>query len=69
MNDSQLQILLCPECRKPLRSVPDFREALVCPVCGMIYPVCDDIPFLFKEAALPAASPWQEQAETAREYL
>lgn len=49
---SLLEILVCPNCRSPLR-VDDAASELVCtnPQCGLAYPVRDDIPVLLIDEA------------------
>lgn len=52
---SLLEILACPQCRSPLRS-DEAAEELVCvgEMCGLAYPVRDDIPVLLVEEARSA---------------
>ena len=47
-----LKIIVCPDCHGDLREGDD---ELVCTVCGLAYPVRDDIPVLLvDEARKPA---------------
>jgi uncharacterized protein YbaR (Trm112 family) len=43
-----LDIVRCPDCRGVLAPV---AEELVCQVCGLAYPVRDDIPVLLVDEA------------------
>ena len=47
-----LEILACPKCHAPLRA-EDAASELVCTsdVCGLAYPVRDDIPVLLIDEA------------------
>jgi uncharacterized protein len=40
-----LDILVCPDCKGSL-TVDYDNEELICNVCGLIYPVRDDIPIM-----------------------
>ena len=52
-----MDILVCPECKSEL-NVDEPNEELICTVCGLIYPVRDDIPvMLVDEARRPEAAP------------
>jgi uncharacterized protein YbaR (Trm112 family) len=44
-----LDILACPRCKGPLGQ---SGEDLVCPACGLKYPVRDGIPVLLVEEAI-----------------
>lgn len=44
-----LDILACPKCKGPLEASGDN---LVCPACGLKYPVRDGIPVLLVEEAI-----------------
>ena len=47
-----LEILVCPECKAPVRLVKD-GAALRCEKCRRVYPIKDDIPvMLVDEAAI-----------------
>jgi uncharacterized protein len=50
-----LDILVCPSCRGAIEYRQDGdRETIVCTVCGLRYPVRDDIPvMLIDEAERP----------------
>ncbi len=50
LDPSLLEILACPDCRGPLRA-DDAASELVCTVCGLAYPVRDDIPVLLVDEA------------------
>ena len=45
-----LDILACPECKKPLLQAPD-GASLKCTGCRRVYPVRDGIPILLKDEA------------------
>jgi len=45
-----LEILVCPDCRSPLRADEQASE-LICTGCGLAYPVRDDIPVLLVDEA------------------
>ena len=45
-----LDILACPECKKPLLQAPD-GSSLKCTGCRRVYPVRDGIPILLKDEA------------------
>jgi uncharacterized protein YbaR (Trm112 family) len=52
-----LEILACPADKSPLRVDPsalDGEGALVCSVCGLQFPVRDDIPVLLLDEAVPS---------------
>jgi uncharacterized protein YbaR (Trm112 family) len=50
-----LEILACPDCKKPLKA-DEAASELVCTGCGLAYPVRDDIPVLLvDEARKPSA--------------
>ncbi|RCG27931.1 Trm112 family protein [Sphaerisporangium album] len=55
IDDWLLDILACPNCKSPLKVVPDTDE-LACgsETCGLIYPVRDDIPVLLVDEARKA---------------
>ncbi len=57
MADTQLDILVCPHCRQVLLTVLDPQSGLVCPHCRLVYPIRDDVPFLYDEEAI-AAGAW-----------
>lgn len=40
-----LDILVCPECKTPVKPTPD-QQGLKCPTCKRVYPVRDDIPIM-----------------------
>ena len=69
MTDSQIDILVCPNCRQEVMTVIDAQTGVVCPRCRLVYPVRDDIPILSAEAAV-SADAWfkgkREQAEMCR---
>lgn len=52
LDSALLEILVCPQCRSPLRA-DDRAEELVCTdrSCGLAYPVRDDIPVLLIDEA------------------
>ena len=49
-----LDILVCPECKTPLRQLTDSASGLRCDTCRRIYPVRDDIPVLILDQATKA---------------
>jgi uncharacterized protein YbaR (Trm112 family) len=49
-----LDILVCPECKTPLRQLTDAASGLQCETCRRIYPVRDDIPVLIIDQATKA---------------
>ncbi len=56
LDPALLEILVCPECKTPVRLVND-GAGLQCGTCHRIYPVKDDIPvMLVDEAEIPAPS-------------
>jgi uncharacterized protein YbaR (Trm112 family) len=49
-----LDILVCPECKTPLRQLTDAASGLQCETCRRIYPVRDEIPVLIIDQATKA---------------
>ena len=49
-----LDILVCPECKTPLRPLADSANGLQCETCRRIYPIRDDIPVLIIDQATKA---------------
>jgi hypothetical protein len=45
-----LEILVCPECKTPVRPVHD-GAGLKCDTCRRVYPVKDDIPVMLIDEA------------------
>jgi uncharacterized protein YbaR (Trm112 family) len=45
-----LEILVCPECKTPVRVVKD-GNGLKCDTCRRVYPVKDDIPIMLVDEA------------------
>jgi uncharacterized protein YbaR (Trm112 family) len=45
-----LEILACPQCKKPVTPLPD-HSALDCPACGLRYKVEKGIPIMLIEEA------------------
>lgn len=45
-----LAMLACPECKKPVRLLPD-NSGLKCENCKRVYPIRDGIPSMMKEEA------------------
>ncbi len=43
-------MLACPECKKPVRLLPD-SSGLKCDACKRIYPVRDELPVMLIEEA------------------
>ncbi|HET7385260.1 MAG TPA: Trm112 family protein [Nocardioidaceae bacterium] len=50
LDPSLLEIIVCPDCHGTL-SVHEADSELVCTVCGLAYPVRDDIPVLLVDEA------------------
>ena len=50
LDPALLDIIVCPDCRGAL-AVDEAAEELVCTVCGLAYPVRDDIPVLLVDEA------------------
>jgi LSD1 subclass zinc finger protein len=48
-----LDILVCPECKTPVRLVPD-ASGLKCATCRRVYPIRDEIPVMLLEEATVA---------------
>jgi LSD1 subclass zinc finger protein len=51
-----LEILVCPECRTPVRLVAD-GTGLRCATCRRVYPIKDDIPVMLVEEATREDAP------------
>jgi len=49
-----LDILVCPECKTPVKLTPD-HTGLKCQTCRRVYPIRDDIPVMLPEEATIAA--------------
>jgi LSD1 subclass zinc finger protein len=49
-----LDILVCPECKTPVKLTPD-GAGLKCSTCRRVYPIKDDIPVMLLEEAKIAA--------------
>lgn len=49
-----LEILVCPECKTPVRLILDGR-GLKCSTCRRVFPVRDDIPVMLLEEATVVA--------------
>ena len=45
-----IEILVCPECRTPVRPVND-GTGLRCDTCRRVYPIKDDIPVMLIDEA------------------
>jgi uncharacterized protein YbaR (Trm112 family) len=45
-----LEILVCPECKTPVRLVED-ETGLRCDTCRRVYPIKDDIPVMLVDEA------------------
>src|SRR5215470_9379701 len=46
-----LEILVCPECKTPLRHLADSANRLKCDTCHRVYPIRDEIPGLIIDLA------------------
>ena len=59
MNTEELlKILACPRCKGDLTLVgsdPAAPEGFACEICGVVYPVREDIPVMLIEEAVPKA--------------
>ena len=49
-----LDILVCPECKTPVKLTADAK-GLKCQTCRRVYPIRDDIPVMLPEEATVAA--------------
>jgi uncharacterized protein YbaR (Trm112 family) len=49
-----LDILVCPECKTPLRQLVGSVSGLKCDICRRIYPIRDDIPVMIIDQATKA---------------
>ena len=65
LNPELLTILACPTCKGELTRMGD-DEGLACPVCGVVFPVRDDIPIMLVEEAVPQAR-WDAGARSAKD--
>jgi LSD1 subclass zinc finger protein len=45
-----LDILVCPECKTPVKLTPD-GTGLKCATCRRVYPIKDDIPVMLLDEA------------------
>ncbi len=45
-----LDILVCPECKTPVRLTPD-NKGLKCSTCRRVFPIKDDIPIMLLDEA------------------
>jgi uncharacterized protein len=45
-----LDLLVCPECKKPVRLAAD-SSGLKCEECRRVYPIEDDIPIMLVDVA------------------
>lgn len=50
ISQEQLDILVCPVCRTPIKPTPD-QTALKCQTCRRVYPIRDEIPVMLPEEA------------------
>lgn len=48
-----LEILVCPRCRGKVQ-ISDDDSGLLCPVCGLIYPIRDGVPVMLVSEATEA---------------
>jgi uncharacterized protein len=63
-----LDILVCPACKGSL-TVDYDNEELACNVCGLIYPVRDDIPIMLVDEARREPAPAAEPAPDGTSQL
>ena len=63
-----LQILACPKCLGNLVALEDNGSvaAFACKVCGVAYPVRDNIPIMLVEESIPLDE-WNRQHPAAKE--
>jgi uncharacterized protein YbaR (Trm112 family) len=52
IDDEFLALLACPRCKGPLER-EGSGDGLVCPACGLVFPVRDEVPVLLLEEARP----------------
>ena len=52
METTILKILACPACNAPLEP-QENNQGLLCPCCGLLFPVIDGIPVLLIDEAAP----------------
>jgi uncharacterized protein YbaR (Trm112 family) len=50
VNKELLDILVCPECKAPVRLTPD-EQGLKCSQCRRVYPIRDGIPTMIVDEA------------------
>lgn len=57
MNKQELiKLLVCPKCKGNLDLVESPAACgFACPVCKLVYPVCNDIPVMLENQAVPEA--------------
>jgi len=55
ISNDLLQILVCPECKKPL-VLKENGESLKCGQCHRVYPIRDNIPVLLVDEAVTEPS-------------
>ncbi|CAM2061334.1 conserved hypothetical protein [Desulfovibrionales bacterium] len=53
-----LEILACPKCKNSLIITP-AEDGLTCAICGIVYPIKDDIPIMLIEEAI-SQTEWDE---------
>jgi uncharacterized protein len=53
-----LDILACPKCKGDLR-LTGPGDGLICPACGVVYAIVEDIPIMLVEEAVPQAD-WDQ---------
>ena len=54
ISKEQLDILVCPFCKKPVQPLPD-NTGLKCEACKRVYPVRDEIPVMLLDEATVAS--------------
>lgn len=52
LNPELLKILACPQCKQPV-TLSEDQAWLLCPPCGLRYPIQDDIPIMLVDEAQP----------------
>lgn len=60
-----LEILACPQCHADLVLLSENgKSGFLCENCQKVYPICEDIPVMLIDAAIPR-SDWPANAPTS----
>ncbi|HVH89510.1 MAG TPA: Trm112 family protein [Terriglobales bacterium] len=51
MSKELLDILVCPDCKQPVK-LTEKQDGLRCAKCSRIYPIVDDIPVMLVDKAI-----------------